>query len=131
MAGRWYLGFALALLSGAAVGGWDAVGSGDGMTVYADRSTIQKTTDEVRMWALLDYRADQKDDTGKTFRSAKLLHAYDCSGERAHTLYYSLHAGQMAAGVLVYSEARQGSEWRPARREVIGETLWKIACGKS
>jgi len=130
MAGRWIPGVAFALLSGAAAAAWDAVGSDDGMTVYADRSTIQKNADEVRMWALLDYKTDQKDD-GKAFRSAKLLHAFDCKGERAHTLYYSLHAGQMAGGVLIYSEARQGSEWRPARREVIGETLWKIACGKS
>jgi len=127
---RSLVGLALLALSASAVAAWEAVGSGDDMTVYADRATLQKTADEARMWALLDYKTDQKDD-GKAFRSAKLLHAFDCKGERAHTLYYSLHAGQMAGGVLIYSEARQGSEWRPARREVIGETLWKIACGKS
>jgi len=122
----------LAALCGSAAAAWESVGTGDdGMVVYADRTTIQKSGDEVKMWVLLDYKTDQKDDSGKPYRSTKLLHDYDCKDARGRTIYYSLHAGQMATGALLSSEVRRDSEWLPASRAIIGETLWKIACGRN
>ncbi len=121
----------LAALGGSAAAAWERVGvADDGMVVYADPATIQKSGDGVKMQALLDYKVAEKDASGKPYLSVKLLHEYDCKGERGRTLYFSLHAGQMGAGQLVYSEMRTGSEWLPAGRAIIGETLWKFACRK-
>ena len=124
-------GVILAVLAGGAAAAWERVGAaGDGMVVYADPATIQSAGDIVKMHALLDYKTAEKDATGKPYLSAKLLQEYDCKGERGRTRYYSFHAGQMGAGKLVYSEMRADSAWLPANRAIIGETLWKFACGK-
>ena len=121
----------LTALSGAAAGAWERVGAADdGMTIYADPATIQATGDVVKMWGLLDYKAAEKDATGKPYLSAKLLQEFDCKGERGRTRYFSFHAGQMGAGQLTYSEVRADSEWLPARRARTGEALWKAACKK-
>jgi Surface-adhesin protein E len=124
-------GLILAALGGSAAAAWERVGvADDDMVVYADRATIQKSGDVVKMWSLLDYKTAEKDDTGKPYLSAKLLHDYNCKDERARTRYFSIHAGPMGAGQLVNSEVRGDSEWLPAGRTFIGETLFRIACGK-
>lgn len=121
----------LTALSGAAAAAWERVGAADdGMTIYADPATIQASGDVVKMWGLLDYKAAEKDATGKPYLSAKLLQEFDCKGERGRTRYFSFHAGQMGAGQLTYSEVRADSEWLPARRARTGEALWKAACKK-
>jgi hypothetical protein len=121
----------LAGLAGGVHAAWERVGvATDGMAVYADPATIQTAGEVVKMQALLDYKVAEKDLSGKPYLSAKLLHEYDCKGARARTRYFSLHAGQMGAGQLVYSEIRNDTGWRPADRMIIGETLWKLACGK-
>lgn len=121
----------LAALNGGAAAAWEQVGvANDGMAVYADPATIQKSGDLVKMWSVLDYKVAEKDDAGKPFLSTKLLHEYDCKAERARTRYFSIHAGQMATGQLLASEVRGESAWLPASRAFIGETLWRIACGK-
>jgi hypothetical protein len=126
---RSLFGLLLATLAGGAAAAWERVGvADDGMVVYADPATIQKTGDNVKMQALLDYKTAEKDASGKPYLSAKLLHEYECKGERGRTLYFSLHAGQMGSGQLVFSEMRAGSDWRPAGRTIIGETLWNFAC---
>ena len=128
---RLCLGMALALLAAGAHAAWDKIGeSDDGMVVYADPSTIQTSGGVIKMWALLDYKKPEKTDTDKPYSSAKLLHDYDCKAERARTRYFTLHSGKMGAGSLVYSEVRANSEWLPAQSTIIGESLWKIACGK-
>lgn len=45
----------LAVVSSSAEAGWIAVGDGENMTTYADPTTIRKTGDRVKMWALLDF----------------------------------------------------------------------------
>ena len=121
----------LAALDGSAAAAWVQVGvADDGMVVYADPATIRKSGSDVKMWVLLDYKTAEKDDSGKPYLSAKLLHDYDCKDERGRTVYYSFHSGHMGAGKLVYSEVRANSEWRPARRAIIGEALWEFACGR-
>ena len=121
----------LAALGGSAAAVWERVGvADDGMVVYADPATIRTSGSVVKMWVLLDYKTAEKDDSGKPYLSAKLLHDYDCKDEQGRTRYFSFHSGQMGTGYRVYSEVRPASEWRSAHRAIIGETLWKIACGK-
>jgi aminoglycoside phosphotransferase len=124
-------GLLLVALNGVVAAAWERIGAADdGMVVYADPATIQTVADVVKMQALLDYQTAEKDATGKPYLSVKLLHEYDCKGERARTRYFSFHSGQMGAGQLVYSEVRNDADWLAADRAIIGETLWKRACGK-
>ncbi len=124
-------GLVLAALGGSAAAAWVQIGvANDGMVVYADPASIRTSGGVVKMWTLLDYKIAEKDDSGKPFLSAKLLHDYDCKDERARTQYYSLHAGHMATGSVVLREEHNNSEWQSAHRAIIGETLWKLACGK-
>ncbi len=128
---RFFCVAALMAVYGTAAAAWERVGAADdGMTIYADPATIQASGDVVKMWGLLDYKAAEKDATGKPYLSAKLLQEFDCKGERGRTRYFSFHAGQMGAGQLAYSEVRADSEWLPARRARTGEALWKAACKK-
>ena len=121
----------LAALGGSAAAAWVRVGvADDGMVVYADPAGISRAGGIVKMWTLLDYKTAEKDDSGKLYLSAKLLHDYDCKDERGRTRYFSFHSGRMGTGNLVYSEVRPDGGWRPARRLIIGEALWEIACGK-
>lgn len=124
-------GLVLAALCGSAAAAWVQIGvADDGMVVYADPATIREKGGVVKMWALLDYKSVQKDDSGKPYLSAKLLHDYECKDARARTQYFSLHSGKMGTGTVVVREERNNSEWLPANRAIIGETLWKLACGK-
>src|SRR5579862_4511422 len=88
-------GLLLLALSGGAAATWERAGvADDGMVIYADPATIQPVGDAVKMWALLDYKAPEKDATGKPYLSAKLLQEFDCVGERGRTRYFSFHTGQ-------------------------------------
>ncbi len=128
---RFFCVAALMAVYGTAAAAWERVGTvDDGMTVYADPATIQASGDVVKMWGLLDYKAAEKDATGKPYLSAKLLQEFDCKGERGRTRYFSTHAGQMGAGQLTHSEMLADSTFQPARRTRTGEALWKAACKK-
>src|SRR4051812_45998448 len=124
-------GLVLAALSGGATAAWERVGTSDGgRTVYADAATIQRSSDVVKMWSLLDYKTAEKDDAGQAYQSVKLLHEFDCKEAKARTRYLSLHGGAMAGGRLVGSEVRSDSAWQPADNRAIGEALFRLACGK-
>ena len=128
---HFFCAMVLAALSGGAAAAWERVGvTDDGMSIYADPATIQPAGDAVKMWGMLDYKAPEKDATGKPYLSAKLLQEFDCRGARGRTRYFSFHAGNMGGGQVVYSEMRADSEWLPANRARTGEALWKFACAK-
>ena len=120
-----------ATLAAGAHAAWERAGAtDDGMVIYADASTLQKTGDVAKMWGMLDYKTPEKDGAGRAYQSVKLLQEFDCKAAQGRTRYFSFHAGPMASGQLVHSELRVDSEWLPANRARPGETLWKVACGK-
>jgi hypothetical protein len=128
---RWCCGLMLLTLAGGAAAAWERAGAtDDGMVIYADPATLQKTDDIVKMWGLLDYKTPEKDGAGKPYLSVKLLQEFDCKTAQGRTRYFSLHAGQMGAGRLIHSELRADSQWLPANRARPGELLWKVACNK-
>jgi hypothetical protein len=122
---------AFATLAAGAHAAWERAGAtDDGMVIYADAATLQKTGDVAKMWGMLDYKTPEKDGAGGAYQSVKLLQEFDCKTAQGRTRYFSFHAGPMASGQLVHSELRVDSEWLPANRARPGETLWKVACGK-
>ncbi len=131
MTQRWFAGLMLALASGGATAEWTLVGSTEGkggVDYYIDRATLSKTGNTVQLWMMEDYKVAQTF-SGKTFLSAKLQHEYDCKDSQRRTLQSSLYSGWKGGGTVVLFGTNP-APWRPVSAGTVGETLWKMACGK-
>lgn len=105
------------LVSGSAV---------DGISAYADSSTIRKKNNRVTMWTLIDYKAPQKSES-KTFMSVKSQNEYDCRTEQSRIIYANVYQKSMAKGELI-SASIKPRNWEPNEPDSVGEALWGIAC---
>ena len=131
MKSRWLVMLALAAASGAASADWTLVGSTDGrggVDHYFDRATISKSGNTVTQWVLEDHKVAQSF-AGKTFLSAKFQEEYDCKDNQRRTLQSMLYSGQKATGSMVQAGPKP-RPWRPVTAGTVGETMWKLACGK-
>lgn len=124
------MGVALTLFGAAAWAEWEPVGGNSelAVTLYVDRSTIRSTGSLKRMWSLMDYKSPQTS-SGKSYRSSRTQQEFDCKEERYRYRAFSLHAGQMATGEIVYSDS-DIEQWKPVAPRTMAETGWAIACGK-
>ena len=121
----------LILSSAPAYAEWAAVGSsenGGGVTVYADRDTIRRKGDLVKMWYLSDFKTIQTV-AGNSYLSSKLQDEYDCTEERHRLLTYTDFSGNMGSGTVGYSNSPE-NKWEPVQPKSIGQTLWEVACNK-
>ena len=116
-------------VSSAAWADWVTLGGNDKFDVYVDTSTIRKSGDKAKMWHLMDFKTS-KELQGDPYLSSKSQSEYDCKDERERTLYFTQHSGQMSDGNVVYSSSGTPSNWTPVSPGSIGESLWKVACGK-
>lgn len=108
---------------------WTRVGEGDqesDYTVYADLVSASKAADKVKMWILLDYRAEQKA-SGVNFLSKTIRYEYDCRGKHARVLAFKLFSWNMERGKLIRSYS-QPQAWKVAQPGSVDEMMWKIAC---
>ena len=126
---RLLMGLMLAMTAGAASAEWTAAGDSDEFIQYVDRATIRRNGNLVKMWDLKDYKTVQKSAAGKSYLSDKGQEEYDCKEEKRRILAFAWFEGQMGNGKVVYSDSDPG-KWTPIGPGSIGETLWKIACGK-
>ena len=78
----------------------------------------------------MDDKTVQKTSTGLSFLSSKEQREYDCKDERTRLLAFLWFSGQMGSGKVVYSNSVTSMTWDPISPGSVGETLWKIACGK-
>ena len=117
----------LAVVSSSAVAEWVEIGGNESATAYADRTTIEKAGNLVKMWDLLDFKAVQARPYGKPYRSQKTRQEYDCKDDRARILHVLRYAENMGGG----EEARADSdpdEWKPARPGSTLAMLRAFAC---
>src|SRR5690606_8903527 len=108
---------------------WNRVGEGDqesDFTVYADLVSASKAADKVKMWILLDYRAEQKA-SGANFLSKTIRYEYDCRGKHTRILAFKLFSWNMERGKLIRSYS-QPQAWKVAQPGSVDEMMWKIAC---
>ena len=98
----------------------------DGISAYADSSTIRKKNNRVTMWTLIDYRVPQKSE-GKTFMSVKSQNEYDCRTEQSRIIYANVYLKSMARGEVV-SASIKPRNWEQNEPDSVGEALWGIAC---
>ena len=108
---------------------WTRVGGTDEFTVYADIATIRRNGNVVKMWNLQDFKTAQKN-THYSYLSKRMQTEYDCKEEKLRLLAFTWFDGQMGSGKVVYSASETSMKWDPTQPGSVGETLWKIACGK-
>lgn len=122
----------LAVFEGSAYGGWEAVATSEtGMTVYVDRTTIQREMYVVTMSVLHDYQMPEHLSSG-SFLSFTAQEQYDCGEARSRTIRAVVFTERMGNGTVLYSGT--GDEtWQAVTPMSITHALWQAACpdGKS
>ena len=117
----------LAVMSSSAKAEWVEIGTTNKSTVYADPTTIRKSGNKVKMWALWDYSTAQEGGS-KPYMSVRIQNEYNCKEETDRQIYATTFSGNMAGGHTINRQG--GRNWEPVAPRTIGETLWKFACGK-
>jgi hypothetical protein len=118
----------LAVASNNAMAEWIKVGSNETDTLYADPTTIIRTSYKVKMQTLHDYKMAMKA-AGSAFLSIVVQEEYDCKESQSRTLYFSFHSSNLGKGRMIYSDTAP-HKWEPVRPGSVRETLWKFACKK-
>ena len=126
---RLLIGLMLLVTATAATAEWTGVGGNDNYIQYADRATIRRNGNLVKMWDLADFKTVETV-PGYFHLSSKAQSEYDCKEEKSRTLAFTWFSAQMGSGNVVYNTSETSMKWEPIALGSIGETLWKIACGK-
>ena len=122
------LGLMLLVVSGTASAAWTVADENANNTLYVDRSTIRRSGNFVKMWNLFDYKK-AKVIRGDSNLSARTQDEYDCAVEKLRQLAFTTFSGQMGSGAVNYTDSDTG-KWEPVAPGSMGETMWKIACGR-
>jgi len=117
----------LTIVSSGAMAEWVKVDEDKLVTAYADPTTIRKSGDKVKMWALWDYSTAQEGDS-KPYMSVRIQNEYNCKEETDRQIYATTFSGNMAGGNTIGRQG--GKKWVPIAPRTHGEALWKFACGK-
>lgn len=126
---RNFFALALTLISTSAAAEWSKIGESalkGGYTVYADTTTILKTSNRAKMWLLFDYQTLQKA-SGAEFLSEKIRREYDCNEKQMRRLAFSLYSLNKEHGDLIRSY-NQPQKWEPVKPDSLEEAEWKLAC---
>jgi hypothetical protein len=130
LSGFWLLIALLLQGSGPVYAEWELISGDDsaGLTVYADRKTIRRQENLVRMWQLYDYKAIQTV-AGDSLLSIQRHNEYDCAQGRTRMLAYTWFSDNMGRGRVVYKTADE-QQWAAVVPRSIDHALWKVACRK-
>lgn len=122
------LGVLIIMISdGSAFAGWEAVAVSDtGMTVYIDRTTIQRDTYVVTMSVLHDYSVPERLSSG-SFLSFTARQQYDCGEQRSRTLGAVVFTEHMGNGAVLYSGLGDDT-WQAVTPMSINHALWQAVC---
>jgi len=117
----------LAVVSSSAMAEWVKVDEDKLVTAYADPTTIRKSGNKVKMWALWDYSTAQEGKS-KPYMSVRIQNEYNCKEETSRQIYATTFSGNMAGGHTINRQG--GRPWLPVSQGNTTELLWKFACGK-
>ena len=119
----------LAVFSTSAMAEWTAVAENEKSVQYADLATIRKSGNAVKMWNLLDYKVAMT--VGNTrYLSMTNQFEYDCKEEVSKMLTWIRYSKNMGQGEAVSPSGAMHEEPRPISPGSVGETFFKVACGK-
>ena len=117
----------LAAVSSSAKAEWVEIGTTNKSTVYADPTTIRKSGNKVKMWALWDYSTAQEGGS-KPYMSVRIQNEYNCKEETHRQIFATVFTDNMARGNEIASQGGRG--WEPIAPRTHDEALWKFACGE-
>jgi hypothetical protein len=118
----------LALATTASAADWKLVGVDEDIRAYYHPTTLHRSDNRVRMWTLNDYKKGQKVE-GKTVRSIKSQHEFDCTKKKTRMLFAAMHPHHMGKGIPVYAGLNP-TEWQRVAPDSGEEYLLKFACAK-
>ena len=110
---------------------WTEVSGNDdvGITAYADFGTIKRKGNKVKMWKLFDYKTVKESGVDR-YLSEMRRGEYDCEEETIGLFDWHWYSGNMAEGEIVRSNTNIKDAIQSVIPGSMGETLFKIACGK-
>jgi hypothetical protein len=125
---RGILSFLLLAASGALLADWTRVSpDNDIFSAYADRPSIRRQGDMVRMQGLYDFRRQDFTPGGKGLYSTVVLREYDCSARRVRLLSAIDFSGHMGEGTAV-STSETPRRWEDVVAGGVDELYWNVAC---
>jgi hypothetical protein len=119
----------LTVVSNNVIAEWEPAmyNKGNTQLIYVDASTIQKSTNGMTMWSMVDLKTPDYYER-KSYMSMKNHREYDCRGRRLRVLFTSAHSKNLGNGDLIASDNNLYN-WIAVPVGSTGEALWKIACG--
>ncbi len=108
---------------------WELAGYDEESITYADRASIRKKGNFVEMWGMEEFFKAQVR-SGKTYRSSKTLHRYDCNNRTVGVVSLVWYDDLRGTGNVVISVSLKQNqiEDNPVVPETMGALLLKIAC---
>jgi hypothetical protein len=89
------------------VGGVVAFFEDEEIAFYKDKSTICKNGNISRIWAKMIFHETQKDQSGTSYKSKKILFAFDCNGKESTLISGFDFSEPMGCGKVIGSYALQ------------------------
>lgn len=126
----------LAVVSNNTFAEWIVIGTNDGGDVYADPVTIIKEGNQVKIWALINYKMPRVLGSLKPLMSMKIQTEFDCKDKQSRGLSFIAYAENMGGGKsedmsgagISYIDANS-KKWISIPPNGTGLVLSKLACG--
>ena len=117
------------MASGSVLAEWTKIAPDNEIySAFADKLSIRKQGDVIRMQGLYDFRRQDFTPDGKGLYSTVVLREYDCSARRVRLLSAIDFSGRMGEGTAVSTSDRP-RRWEGVAAGGIDEHYWSVACG--
>lgn len=116
---------AACLLPTLAWANWVKVGDAEGVTLYMDRSSMQREEDVRRVWEIQDLKAPD----GDGVRSRRYLNEYDCKHQMYRIGNMVSYSGPMLTGRKLF-EVEEKGYWRKVGGPTLFTLSFVIHCGR-
>ena len=122
----------LSSVTTSAMAEWEIVDLNHKKNTYVDMTDIRKNGSIVKMWEMTDYKLPEKNSSGASFLSVRVLKKYDCEEVRSSILSMTAFSENMANGAVIFSFSVQDADadWDEIAPNTILKALWKTACIK-
>lgn len=122
------LSFFLVLTSSTVLADWTKIASDkDIYSAYADKESIRRQGEMVRMQGLYDFRRQDFTPDGKGLFSTVVLREYACGTRQVRLLSAIDFSGPMGTGTAVSTSDRP-RRWEIIVSGALDEAFWNIAC---
>lgn len=111
---------------------WELTQVNDTEIIYHKKSSIRRNGAIAKMWTMTDFPKEQLG-SGKPYKSQITQFSYDCKSETVKIITSTVYSDSKGEGVAVSSYLDKDNllSWEPVIPGSLGETEWKIACGKN